>query len=363
MLRSLWRKTSPLARNLGLSLSAATATTAAFSTTVSLASAPPSKTSPALINAADLAAHFPDTARAPDVSFNGFPLEKLQIPTEPSLPTKVILIECGSFSPITNMHLLLFETMRDDLTKLSARWEVVGGIVSPVHDAYGKASLVPAPHRLAMARLATADSPWVAVADWELRQPGWTPTRRVLAAYQAAVDKSGLYAAHGGARVKLVMGADVLESMLVPGLWAEDDMEAILGEFGVVVSERVGADTRRLIASTPLFAKHAEMIHVCEPRVTNDISSTLVRNQLSAGLSTRFLTPDAVADYARAHGLYGAKPAYGNRPVVLSTDAQDSVAGIAAAAAEAGKEASWARESPIAKLVKSNEEKKKGESK
>ena len=49
-----------------------------------------------------------------------------------------------------------------------------GGVISPVHDGYQKSSLIPAKHRLAMARLAvtreTEPEPWVRVSDWETKQ-------------------------------------------------------------------------------------------------------------------------------------------------------------------------------------------------
>ena len=55
-----------------------------------------------------------------------------------------------------------------------------GGVISPVHDGYKKSSLISCEHRLAMARLAVtrADS-WVRVSDWEMRQEGWSRTRRM----------------------------------------------------------------------------------------------------------------------------------------------------------------------------------------
>ena len=48
-----------------------------------------------------------------------------------------------------------------------------GGVISPVHDGYQKSSLIPAQHRLAMARLSVTREPedaWVQVSDWETRQ-------------------------------------------------------------------------------------------------------------------------------------------------------------------------------------------------
>lgn len=53
---------------------------------------------------------------------------------------------------------------------------MVGGIVSPVSDSYGKQGLVLAKHRVAMAELALQSSNWVTVDEWESQQPDWTET-------------------------------------------------------------------------------------------------------------------------------------------------------------------------------------------
>lgn len=62
---------------------------------------------------------------------------------------------------------------------------MVGGIVSPVSDGYGKQSLVPAKHRIAMARLALQSSNWVTVDEWESQQADWTETAVTMRYYSA----------------------------------------------------------------------------------------------------------------------------------------------------------------------------------
>lgn len=58
----------------------------------------------------------------------------------------LILVACGSFSPITYLHLRMFE-MAGDYVKFSTNFEMVGGYLSPVSDAYRKAGLASAEHR------------------------------------------------------------------------------------------------------------------------------------------------------------------------------------------------------------------------
>uniref|UniRef100_A0A3B3ZHA9 Cytidyltransferase-like domain-containing protein n=1 Tax=Periophthalmus magnuspinnatus TaxID=409849 RepID=A0A3B3ZHA9_9GOBI len=87
----------------------------------------------------------------------------------------LVLLACGSFNPITNQHMRLFELARDHMHS-TGQYKVLGGIVSPVSDAYGKHGLVPAKHRIAMAKLALQTSDWIKVDEWESQQPDWTET-------------------------------------------------------------------------------------------------------------------------------------------------------------------------------------------
>lgn len=57
---------------------------------------------------------------------------------------------------------------------------VVGGLISPVHDSYGKKELVSSTHRLAMVKLALQSSDWIKVSDWECQQETWSRTRAIL---------------------------------------------------------------------------------------------------------------------------------------------------------------------------------------
>lgn len=57
---------------------------------------------------------------------------------------------------------------------------MVKGIISPVGDAYRKKGLIEASHRLEMARLATANSDWIKVDDWESLQAEWLETAKVV---------------------------------------------------------------------------------------------------------------------------------------------------------------------------------------
>ena len=51
--------------------------------------------------------------------------------------TPLVLIACGSFSPITFLHLRMFE-MAADYARFNTEFEVVGAYLSCVGDAYKK---------------------------------------------------------------------------------------------------------------------------------------------------------------------------------------------------------------------------------
>merc|ERR1711924_564779 len=113
-------------------------------------------------------------------------------------------------SPVTNLHLAIFEAARNYLEVESASYEVLAGILSPVHDAYGKESLVSAEHRLAMCRASVAESDWISVAGWEIAQSGWTRTADVLRAYQKAINARKPFSRP--VKLMLLCGADLLQS-------------------------------------------------------------------------------------------------------------------------------------------------------
>ncbi|KAK2080609.1 hypothetical protein QBZ16_000463 [Prototheca wickerhamii] len=59
-------------------------------------------------------------------------------------------------------------------------YDVMGGYLSPVSDAYWKQALAPGAERVALARAAAADSDFIMVDAWEAAQPRYTRTLVVL---------------------------------------------------------------------------------------------------------------------------------------------------------------------------------------
>ncbi|KAI3357351.1 hypothetical protein L3Q82_015784 [Scortum barcoo] len=256
--------------------------------------------------------------------------------------TKVVLLACGSFNPITNMHLRMFELARDHLQD-TGQYKVVKGIISPVGDGYKKKGLIEACHRVEMARLATEDSGWITVDPWESLQPEWVETAKVvrhhydrlLAAEQNEDDvdtvkyakKRRLEENHSedsshhrrdGPQLMLLCGADVLESFGIPDMWKQEDIAEIVGRYGLVCITRSGNDPHKFIHQSDMLWKHRKTIHVVHEWVTNEISATHVRRALRRGRSVRYLLPDDVVRYIQEHKLYSAESERKNADVILA---------------------------------------------
>ncbi|XP_015838667.1 nicotinamide/nicotinic acid mononucleotide adenylyltransferase 3 isoform X1 [Tribolium castaneum] len=243
-------------------------------------------------------------------------------------PVKVILLACGSFNPPTNMHLRMFEIARDHLHRLGNH-VVIGGLISPVHDGYGKKELEAATHRIAMIRLALQSSDWIKLSDWECKQESWSRTKQVLQYHQNHVnallntsinnhfDKinednlnwvpDNVRNCGDNVQIKLLCGADLLESFGTPGLWSDDDIEAIVGQHGLVVITRSNTNPNEFIYNSDVLTKYMSNITIVTEWIQNEVSSTKIRRALRRGESIKYLIPEKVVDYIHKHNLYGSK--------------------------------------------------------
>ena len=134
-----------------------------------------------------------------------FPSDKLQR-LEDESRTPLVLISCGSFSPITYLHLRMFE-MCKDWVKENTNFEVVAGYLSPVADAYQKQGLTRAEHRIEMCSLASAESGWIMVDPWEAMKPDYTRTALVLDHFQHEINevRGGVDMGNGKAAAKILL--------------------------------------------------------------------------------------------------------------------------------------------------------------
>lgn len=167
-----------------------------------------------------------------------------------------------SDTPSASINIRPFaELARDQIHQLGLG-HVIGGIISPVHDAYKKEGLESSAHRLAMVKLGLQSSDWIKLSDWECQQEDWTRTRQVLQYHlnklNVSSDVNGNVPwlpnnftatdqGNQGVQLKFLCGADLLESFAKPGLWKEEDLNVILGQHGLVVVSRSGSNPEKFI--------------------------------------------------------------------------------------------------------------------
>ncbi|KAA0185830.1 hypothetical protein HAZT_HAZT004546 [Hyalella azteca] len=104
--------------------------------------------------------------------------------------------------------------------------------------------------------------------------------------------------------VKLLCGADLLESFGKPGVWKEEDIEMIVGKFGIVVVTREGSNPYKFIYESDTLSRLQRNIHIVTEWISNDVSSTKVRRALKRGESVKYLLQDPVIDFIQKHVLY-----------------------------------------------------------
>ncbi|KAL2174549.1 uncharacterized protein P884DRAFT_249649 [Thermothelomyces heterothallicus CBS 202.75] len=249
-----------------------------------------------------------------------FPTEKLKRRQTQPGKTPLVLVACGSFSPITFLHLRMFE-MASDFVRFNTDFEVCGGYLSPVSDAYKKVGLAPGVHRVNMCARAVEQSSWLMVDPYETvncdekGEPRYVPTAKVLRHFDYEINEvlGGIEGTDGQrkkARIALLAGADLVMSMGEPGLWAPKDLDTILGQYGAFIIERSGTDIDEALAS---LRQYEHNIWVISQVIQNDISSTKVRLFLKKDLSVRYLIPDPVVEYIEEHGLFSEPSANKSR--------------------------------------------------
>jgi nicotinate-nucleotide adenylyltransferase len=139
----------------------------------------------------------------------------------------------------------------------------------------------PAPHRWEMARRAVAGTAYFEADDREVRRDGWTYTADTLATFPEDED------------LVLILGADAAAGLPT---WRLPEMVLRRARLAVMDRPGVARSTVEAAVGEPLWL-HAPLL---------GISGTLLRERRRAGLSLRFLVPDAVLDYIDFTGLYGA---------------------------------------------------------
>lgn len=186
-------------------------------------------------------------------------------------------IYSGSFDPIHIGHAMV--------ANYCAQWghlDEVWLMVSPLNPLKEGSHPTDARFRLEMARLVAERCRGVRASDFELSLPLPSYTYVTLCRLREA------YPQHS---FTLIIGSDNWANI---GRWR--DAHKIIKEFGITIYPRPGFEAP---ADPPAG------VRVLAEGPTAFVSSTFVRDAISAGADIHYFVPDVVADYIKEHHLYG----------------------------------------------------------
>lgn len=184
----------------------------------------------------------------------------------------------GSFNPPHLAHLLVAELVAEQFHLDRVVW--LTNFQSPMKNVE---DIAPAPHRLAMTRLAIEGNERFSVSDLEVRRGGISYTIDTIRTLQEA---------HPHVDFRLIVGSDSLADF---DTWREP--QEILDRVRLIIFRRPASE-----AVTSIAGFEARIDYADAPLF--DISATVIRNRIRAQKSIRYMVPEAVRSYILVHGLY-----------------------------------------------------------
>jgi nicotinate-nucleotide adenylyltransferase len=143
-------------------------------------------------------------------------------------------------------------------------------------------------HRVAMCEAAVTGDPRLGVSLVDVRRDGPSFTIDTLKA---------LHADAPGDELTFIVGGDMALSLPA---WREPERVLALARFAV--AERAEDRREAIERSIAALAGRDSVVFFDMPRI--DVSSSMVRDRVAAGLPVRWLVPDPVHEYVEEHGLY-----------------------------------------------------------
>lgn len=189
----------------------------------------------------------------------------------------------GTFNPIHLGHLMIAEEARQTfhLDKIL----FIPSYSTPNKVVHGAT----AAQRLAMTRLATADNPYFAVSDLEIRRKGNSYTADTLKFLKKLYGPSYI--------LYFISGTDTIQDL--PN-WSRPEEILSLCQFVGATRPDGTESIGRIIEHFGELGKHILKLTV----PTMQISSTELRRRIRDGLSVRYMMPPAVVEYIRKNGVY-----------------------------------------------------------
>ncbi len=210
----------------------------------------------------------------------------------------------GTFNPIHYAHLHSAEEVCE--TQALDRVLFIPSASPPHKEGTHLAS---AEHRLAMVRLAVAGNRRFRASAIELERSGRSYSVDTLRSLKESRPR---------AHFTFIIGLDAFSEI---GTWKE--YQTLFGLCDIVVTSRPKYEVRHLRSLLPVAARRdfcyspdtTTLVHRSGHRVRFqrirdlDISATDLRERIQAGLSIRYLVPEAVVRYIARHQLYLRRPA------------------------------------------------------
>jgi nicotinate-nucleotide adenylyltransferase len=199
-----------------------------------------------------------------------------------------ILLFGGSFNPIHHGHLIVCRFAAEALG--ADRVILIPG-ATPPHKQH--AALAPAPDRVELCRLAVRDDPLFEVSDWETRQAGPNYTLHTVRHFRDTQPR--------GTKLYWLIGMDSLAEL--PTWYRVGELVSLCT---LVTAGRPGS--KRPDCSKLKDHMSPEQLHELEKHILEtpliDISASDIRARVRAGLSIRYLVPEAVRVTIESRGLY-----------------------------------------------------------
>jgi nicotinate-nucleotide adenylyltransferase len=152
---------------------------------------------------------------------------------------------------------------------------------------------VGAERRVELCRLAVAGGPRFSVCDLEALRAGPSYTVDTL---------ETLHEQLPGDELTFIVGGDMAHA-----LPAWRDPARVVELAGLAVAEREGIGRREILERLSTVRGAVDRIRFFDmPRI--DVSSSLIRHRVRAGLPVRYLVPDRVAQYIEQESLYRSSP-------------------------------------------------------
>lgn len=121
-----------------------------------------------------------------------------------------------------------------------------------------------------MCKLAAEDEyNWLTVDPWEAESPSTIPTAQVLDHVDHEINEvmGGIDCDDGTkrrAKIVLLAGLDLVQTMSTPGVWEKRDLDRILGRYGLFALERRGTETEPALASLKQWRNNIHILRkVC----------------------------------------------------------------------------------------------------